>query len=98
MKVANKCELCDNPANKSSIVGDIYYRRICMSCYASLMKSEGESSGLASYNRARDLENHEADVIQPFSGGKPSPEFIHLYPERARQLFSAEEIDQATRS
>lgn len=93
-----KCELCDLPSNKSSIIGDIYYKYICLSCYDHLTKLESPSSGEAEYNRGRDAEDNEAAMIQPYSGGKVSPEFIQLYPERARQMFSADEIDQATRS
>jgi hypothetical protein len=93
-----KCELCDNKANRSSIINDIYYRAICMTCYAFLMSGEVISSGQAEYNRNRDVEEHEADMIQPWNGdGKPSQEFIHLYPEKAKQMFSDEELNQATR-
>lgn len=92
------CELCDMPAIKSSIIGDIYYRHLCMACYDRLMTPHKPSSGEAAYNRGRDLEEHEADIMQPMAGGKLSPEFVHLYPEQARKMFSDDEIDQATRS
>lgn len=93
------CEVCKtNLTVKSSIVRDYYYARICQSCYDHLTASGSVSAGAAEYDRGRDSEEHEADGIQPISGGKISPEFIHLYPDQARQLFSEEEIDKATRS
>lgn len=90
------CQICKlYPAEKAGIIKDIYYKNVCQTC---INMSFNVSAGLASYNRARDLEEHEADIRQPYSGGKPDSQFIHLYPERARELWSAEEIDRATRS
>lgn len=97
MKIS-ACELCGRTAVKSSIVGDIYYRHLCATCYSDLIASESPSSGEANYNRGRDYEDHLADIIQPYTDGKPDAEFIHLYPEKAHQMWSQEEIDQATRS
>jgi hypothetical protein len=94
-----KCEVCKQvKTTKGSIVGDNYYQHICNDCYNELMVMESPSSASADYDRSRDAEDNEQDLIQPYSGGKISVEFIHLYPERARQMWSAEEIDQATRS
>lgn len=93
-----KCEVCGRPAAKGSIIDDFYYRHLCNNCYAKLTKMESPSSGEAVYNRGRDAEEHEADGRQPYTNGKPDAEFIHLYPERAKQLFSPEQIDQAERS
>lgn len=61
------------------------------------MKLEKPSSGEAEYNRGRDAEDYEHEMIQPYSGGEISPEFIQLYPEKASQLWTAEEIDRALR-
>lgn len=56
------------------------------------MASEAPSSGLASYNRQRDLEDHIADVQQPRVGGLPNKGFIDNYPDKARQLFTDDEL------
>lgn len=95
-----KCEVCDRSAiTKSSIIEDYYYKNICWPCYNKLMISEIPSSGEADYDRGRDAEEHEADMMQPYDGdGNISVEFIHLYPERSRQLWSLAEIEQALRS
>lgn len=93
------CEVCRvDTSTKASIIDSYYYQYICNACYAKLTNFASPSSGQASYNRSRDVEDNEADMIQPYSGGKVSAEFIHLYPDRARQLFSQTEIDEATRS
>jgi hypothetical protein len=93
------CELCGNPASKSSIIGEFYYRHICLNCYAELTKAGSISSGHAHYARKQDQVEHEADIMQPYNGdGSISAEFIHLYPERAREMWSQDEMDQATRS
>lgn len=93
------CEVCNkNTITKASIITDYYYKSICNSCYTRLTHFKDPSSALATYDRSRDAEDHEAYMIQPYSGGKISAEFIHLYPERAKQMFTPKEIDAATRS
>lgn len=94
----SKCEQCSNEGVKSSIVADYYYRSLCYACYDHLIKQQSPSTGQADYDRGRDIEEHEADIIQPNSGGRPSAEFIHLYPKQAKLMFTPDEIDQATRS
>lgn len=93
------CQVCNKlDGIKGSIIQDVYYGSICTNCYVRLTVIEQPSSGQASYDRGRDTEEHEADIRQPYTEGKPDAGFIHLYPERAKQMFSHEEIDQATRS
>lgn len=98
MKLA-RCEVCHlNPREKSSIIDDYYYKDICYGCYDKLAQTTAPSSGEASFDRQRDLEDHLADVIQPYEDGKPSADFIHLYPDKAAKLFTSDEISQAERS
>lgn len=94
-----ECEVCKiRPRVKSTIIDDYYYAHICQDCYDKLTTDNSVSSGEAEYNRGRDSEEHEADGRQPYTDGKADAEFIHLYPAQAKQLFSPEEIDRATRS
>lgn len=94
-----KCEVCQQPREgKGSIVNGIYYSHICVPCYDRLLQGQTVSSGQAAYNRDRDFEDHEADIRQPYSNGQADKEFIRLYPEQARQMFSAEEIKAAERA
>lgn len=93
------CEVCSEKKYcRGTIIGDNYYKAVCNGCYALLTEDMGVSSGQADYNRGRDAEEHEADMIQPWVNGKPSGEFINLYPERSKTLFTDDEFDQATRS
>jgi hypothetical protein len=96
----SKCEVCrKRRPTKGSIVGEFYYKDICDPCYSNLMVMETPSSGQASYNRGRETEEHEADIIQPYNGdGSPSTDFIRLYPDQARTMFSDEDMNRATRS
>lgn len=95
----SQCEVCDRVVmTKASIIRDYYYQHICNDCYLKLTNFASPSSGQASWNRSRDAEDNESAMIQPYSGGDPSKEFIHLYPERAKQLFTEDEIRRAVRS
>jgi len=89
-----KCTLnCPREAIKSAVIGGVYYPNICHAHISQLSKKQRPSSGHAAWERGRDLEDHEADIAQPYSAdGKPNPVFIRAYPEKARQHFSDEEI------
>lgn len=93
-----KCEVCSNSADRSSIIGGRYYKAICNDCYDKLADGTGPSSGQAAYDRDRDAEEHEADTRQPYTDGKADIDFIKLYPETAKKMFSDDEIRQAERS
>lgn len=94
-----RCEVCKlKQETKSSIIGDIYYKRICAGCYNRLMETHSPSSGQAAYNRDRDFEDHEADIRQPYSHGHADKDFIRLYPETAKKMFTEDEIREAERS
>lgn len=95
-----KCEICEKyrETTKGAIVHDFYYKSICRGCYAELLHAKA-SSGQARYNRDRDVEEHEADIIQPWDGdGKPSAEFLKLYPEQSRTMFGEDGMRAAERA
>lgn len=87
------CQKCLNRTSEvSGVVRGVYYTDLCKSCVT------GEvSSAEASYDRQRDLEDHNGDMVQPHAGGAPNVEFMKLYPERAKQLFTPEQIATAYR-
>lgn len=91
------CDICHtNPATGSAIVASNYYPHICKPCKAQLLNPT-VSSGQAMYNRGRDAEEHESYMVQPWENGKASAEFIHLYPDQSKKMFTDDEINQATR-
>lgn len=96
----DSCQVCNvNQATKSAIIKATYYSAICEFCYEHLLIGNTVSSGHADYERGRDAEEHEADIMQPLGpGGIPSAEFIKLYPDTAKKVFSTEEINRAIRS
>lgn len=94
-----KCELCKTRnGTKSAIVRGRYHRQICGLCYEDLLADNMVSSGHADYERGRDAEEHERDILQPMGEGGISREFIEQYPEAAKKVFSQEEINRAIRS
>lgn len=46
----------------------------------------------AAYHRDADRDDNYVDIIQPYIGNKPNPEFISAYPERAKDYFSDDEL------
>lgn len=92
-----KCTICKkNDGNVSGVVKDTYYTGLCRSCFDGLLVDQSVSSGWADYMRSRDFEDHQADIAQPYSkDGKPNSDFIKLYPERAKSMFSDKEIREA---
>lgn len=92
------CAQCTLPSRHSSVIGGKYYPRLCDVHYNALVRSQMPSSGGASYDRGRDLEDHLGDVQQPTHNGKINPEWTKLWPDRARQMFKVEDIEKAERT
>lgn len=44
------------------------------------------------YQHDRQRENNRKDIIQPYKGGKPNPEFIRAYPTEAKSYFNENDI------
>lgn len=88
-----KCALCKNKAEIGVIVKGKYLK-LCLDCKP-LPKV---SSGYAEWERGRDLEDHQFDVLQPYgANGKPNPDFIKAYPKQARAVFTDEQINDTLR-
>ena len=90
----SKCDNCQSlePTLTIAIVGG-KFGSYCNSCVAGINRMA--NAGSASYNRDRDRENHQRDLIQPWTpDGTPNKEFIRQYPEQARENFTPEQLDQ----
>jgi len=46
----------------------------------------------ANFHREADRDDGYKDMIQPWIGNKPNPEFIEAYPDRAKEIFSEDEL------
>jgi hypothetical protein len=82
---------CTRPSARSAIIVGKYYSRICAVHYGIMMRAQAPSSGHAVYNRQRDFEDHQSDAVQPYDKeGNPHPDFIKLYPDKAREMWDEE--------
>lgn len=56
------------------------------------------SSGHANWSRTIDVEDHEADIQQPYnSDGTINTRFAKLYPKQAKALFTPVQLREAER-
>lgn len=44
------------------------------------------------YTKDRGREDHAREIIQPFVGGEPNPEFAKAYPDMAPQYYSSDQL------
>ena len=89
------CDKCTRrKGTVSGVMRGVYYKNLCKFC---LTGGQEVSSGQASFNRQRDLEDHAQDMVQPFVGGRANSDFIRLYPDSAKNLFTKDEIADAFR-
>lgn len=90
-----KCEICNlNESSLGVIIQGVYYK-ICAEC----KPRPQVSSGHARWARSVDLEDHEADIQQPYNAdGTRNATFVKLYPKQARAVFSEKEIEDTLRS
>lgn len=91
-----KCSNCnDLEGTVSGTIAGQYRSGLCRPCFSTMQAGMRPSSGHASYNRQRDFEDHQADIAQPYTkDGKPSRDFISLYPEQAKKMFNEKDLRQ----
>lgn len=89
------CNLDKTPTHSLVFAGR-YYKGICEDCKRLLLHSQQPSSGHARWQRSIDLEDHEADIQQPYnSDGSINSRFAKLYPKQAAALFNPKQIRDA---
>ena len=83
------CTVCNqHEGNVSGIVKGTYVSNVCRGCFDALLADQSVSSGWADYMRSREFEDHQVDVIQPYTAdGSPSQDFARMYPDKARSMF-----------
>lgn len=91
------CEICGiNSGTVSSVISGVYYKSVCSSCNG---KSATVSSGHARWSRSVDVEDHQADLLQPHNAdGSINAEFCKRYPQQSKAVFTDEQIVKALRS
>lgn len=65
------------------IVNGIYYPK------EQLQNASAEANSITykAYDHDRQRENHRRDLIQPYTDGKPNPEFIAQYPQESKDIY-----------
>lgn len=87
------CTVCnEREATNATVIAGVYYPRLCNICKTRLLQPQSPSSGAADWARGRDAEDHEWDIQQPYSNGQINPGFIKAYPDKARSMFTPEEL------
>ena len=84
---------CQNPA----LIHPIYGVLPCKECQIKDSRHHspkvGTSDGIFKLHRKqKQRDNHGKDLIQPFSGGKPNPDFAKNYPELAPDYYKESEL------
>lgn len=92
-----KCSEClREDGSITAVIQGRYYPSLCGACKARLNAGQAVSSGAARWSRTIDLEDHEADIQQPHNAdGTPNGRFCRLYPDKAKYLFTDEQIRRA---
>lgn len=93
------CTRCGrNPITGSIVVNGVYYADICNACKL-LLNPPKISSGDARLHRVLDLEDHLADVQQPYNAdGTINVQFARMYPRQAKAAgITDEQLRRASR-
>lgn len=93
------CDVCKNsPGDISAVISNVYYPNLCQDCKIKLVKKQLPSAGAAQWARSIDLQDHAADIQQPWGAdGKPNADFIRLYPKQAAAVFDEKTMRDASR-
>lgn len=79
-----------------AIINGTYYTSVCSSCNG---KSSQVSSGHARWARSVDVEDRQADLLQPYNAdGSINADFCKRYPQQSKAVFTDEQIVKALRS
>lgn len=86
------CPVCkhDKPSLSSAVVNGAYLSRRCNDCLA-IPKARAHS-GASEFDRDRQRKNYRKDLIQGMVNGKPNPDFLKAYPDKAKSRYSDTEI------
>lgn len=88
------CPACKiNNAVIDPVLGVIH----CLNCQAKDVKitKPPEFYSIDKMSRVQaQRDKHSADLIQPFVGNKPNPDFAHVYKDKAKDYYSKEELEK----
>lgn len=84
------CELCNKSSNRGGVINGKYYSSICNECISG--QTRLISAQAAEFQRLSDRQEFAKDIIQPYDGDKPNGEFIKAYPNKAKEMFSEQQL------
>ena len=81
------------PKTKAAVINGVYITG-CSQCL-----NTTQSSGLfaAKWKRDRSRENHRADIVQRYLGDKINPEWVKLYPDKAKEALGDKAVEDILR-
>lgn len=86
------CENCHQNPAEIGIIVEGKYSKVCADC----KPLPQISSGHARWERGVDLEDHEAEIMQPYNAdGTINARFAKLYPKQAKALFNDKQLRDA---
>lgn len=89
--------ICDSCLqDKKHLVGAVVEGKFGQYCYDCIDNIKRPAHvGSAQYQRDRDRDAHEMDLLQPWDAkGNPNTEFIRRFPEESKDMFSQKELEQ----
>lgn len=93
--------MCPKCAKNPAIIHSKFGVMPCNSCVNKDRKTVGKISEPPEFatetmnDRIQsDRLKHEGDILQPWDGqGKPNPEFVKVYPDKATEYFNREQLE-----
>lgn len=87
------CTGCGSNKNTRKAMINGKFGDYCSTCIQGVKRLH--NVGSAQYSRDRERDAHQADMLQPWDGkGNPNKEFIRMYPDESKDMFSQEELEQ----
>lgn len=86
------CPVCkqEKPKLSSAVVNGVYLSRRCDDCIA--MPKQRSHGGAKEFDRNRQRRDYRKDLVQGMVNGKPNPDFLKAYPDKAKERFTSDEI------
>lgn len=86
---------CNNEARQHPVFGCLP----CLECQGKDPKITFHSTESIPVGRLHRIQeqrdSHAKDMLQPFSGDKPNPEFISAYPEQVDNYFTKQQLKES---
>jgi hypothetical protein len=87
------CDSCGSKEHTITAVINGKFGQYCNNCRQGATRQA--NVGSAQYARDRDRDAHEIGLVQPWDRqGNPNKEFMRLYPDESKEMFTEEEFNK----